>query len=795
MIYRGEILPYKRIDEELKPLGKDNVKLLLQQYMLLYLSAFFASRVLMLKVLMPFGIAFFAAAFGILDRRAAFLTGCISIIGYLSTFNGYLSINHAVTIAVLMAVMFFINISNKNRVFIISIWAFAINTACNMLFHIKFISGGFLVYDLLLSLLESTIAMASCYIFSYGMPVCLSSKKRKVLSKEEVICLGLLLAIIVSGMWDVKYQGLSLRNMVAFFIVLVTGYTKGPAMGAASGVTIGLVSSISDVTMPVALGVYAFCGLISGIFKDLGKFITMVAFITSSALLSFYTEGLLNIKMMFLDTVIPSLLFLIIPQRKYEKFSSLIDGDKRSIELQKSYIERVKDLISLKLMNVFNTVSGLSNILEENVDNELSKKSEINGMVEKLADKVCSGCDRKGICWKAEFYYTYDSFVELLRLVEKSGKIGADNIPESLKRKCKRPTELSKQVNHLIEIFRLNNRWRRKLINSRKIVAEQTRGISELVRDMMEEVSTSVEFKNDIEEEIAVALDRKGLEFDDVLAIKNGRGKYEVTIYKQPCSGKQACSREFVGVISKTLGVSMQRDSNKCRIDRDGTMCQFRLVECVKYNIITAVSKASKEEISGDNYSYGEIGQGRYMVALSDGMGNGAWASNESRTTISLLEKFMEAGFERNTAIKAINSVLVLRSYDECFATIDMNIVDLYSGVGEFIKIGSAPTFIKSGMNVDVIKSMSLPAGILDEVDIESQIVEFKNGDMIVMVSDGVVDSSIEKEKWIVKALLEYDSGNPKDVADYIINRAKSNYKDRIGDDMTVVVSKIWKVM
>ena len=91
------------------------------------------------------------------------------------------------------------------------------------------------------------------------------------------------------------------------------------------------------------------------------------------------------------------------------------------------------------------------------------------------------------------------------------------------------------------------------------------------------------------------------------------------------------------------------------------------------------------------------------MLALSDGMGSGLRAAKESKTTINLLENFFEAGFNKEIALKTINSILMLRSSDEMFSTIDLTIFDKYSGEAEFIKIGAVSTFIKTQGKVDVI--------------------------------------------------------------------------------------------
>lgn len=792
IMYKDDILPYKRVNEQ-KVESKLNVGVLSFRHLLFFASAILVSRVIMLKSLMPFGIAFLIASYAILSKKEAFLVGIFSIVGYMISFQQYISLGHAIT--VLALTLFIPIISEKNKVLKFSAIAFVLNIISNVFFHYYYISLDFMLYDLIVAVFESIILVATSYVFSYGIPFYFNKGARKVLSREEIICLVLTLSIIVSGVWDINVYGFSIKNIIAFFVVLSLGYTEGAAMGSAVGITLGIVSGISDVNMHISLGIFGFVGLIAGIFKDFNKFVVAVSFVIASAMISFYSFGSVVLNGILVESMIAGLIFMVFPTSRIQKFASSLDGDKKTIELQKSYIEKVKGLMEIKLSSMSGTLYGMSSILQENIENELSKKMEINGLVEKLADRVCANCDCKSLCWGKELYYTYDSFVELLRVIEKKGMVSTLEMPDSIRRKCIRPTEIMKQSAHLLEIMRLNNRWRKKLINSRMILAEQIKGISTIIESMVKETSSSVDFRNDVEELVAVELDKMGLEFDNVVALKNSRDKYEITIYRKPCKGKNLCVKEFEKAVTRALGIRMVRDNAGCRINENRTMCQFRLVEAENYNLVTAVAKASKENISGDSYYFGNIGEGRYMIAMSDGMGSGRAANMESTTTISLLEKLMEAGFERNTALKAINSVLVLRSCDESFATVDMGLIDLYSGIGEFIKIGAAPTFIKTGRDVEIIKSSALPVGILDEVDIESHIVEFRNGDMIVMVSDGVVDSNETlKEKWVIKALREFDSGNPKDVADYILNKAKEHYGDKLKDDITVVVSKIWKI-
>jgi stage II sporulation protein E len=176
-------------------------------------------------------------------------------------------------------------------------------------------------------------------------------------------------------------------------------------------------------------------------------------------------------------------------------------------------------------------------------------------------------------------------------------------------------------------------------------------------------------------------------------------------------------------------------------------------------------------------------------------MGAGQKAFNQSNAAINLLEQFIETGFDKDTAIKLINSILVLKSDEDSFATIDLTAVDLYDGKVEFVKIGAVPTFIKKEEKVEVVKAVSLPAGILSNIETELICKKVDNGDFIIMMSDGVVDSFLKEEEG-EQALVNYidniKSINPQEIADIVLNKALSNCGKRPLDDMTVMVAKIW---
>jgi stage II sporulation protein E len=175
-------------------------------------------------------------------------------------------------------------------------------------------------------------------------------------------------------------------------------------------------------------------------------------------------------------------------------------------------------------------------------------------------------------------------------------------------------------------------------------------------------------------------------------------------------------------------------------------------------------------------------------------MGTGKEAGEESETVMSLLEQMIGAGFKAETAIKLINSSLVLKADKQTFSTIDMSIINLFTGMCEFIKIGAAAAFIKRGDWVETIASTTLPIGMFGNVDYDTVTKKLYEGDIIVLLTDGVLDCipGDNKESFIEQMLMEMKSNNPQEIANRILERTLSQSNFIPMDDMTVITAGIW---
>ena len=154
----------------------------------------------------------------------------------------------------------------------------------------------------------------------------------------------------------------------------------------------------------------------------------------------------------------------------------------------------------------------------------------------------------------------------------------------------------------------------------------------------------------------------------------------------------------------------------------------------------------------------------------------------------------MGAGFEKDAAIELINTSIAMKSQDETFATLDIGILDLYSGNLEVLKNCACPTYIKRGKEVKEINAISLPTGILNNIDSITFDTDIKDGDIIVMCTDGIIEANMEainKEEAFKEFLKDLNVENPKKIANIILDEAIDFCYGKPKDDMTVIVAKI----
>lgn len=209
-----------------------------------------------------------------------------------------------------------------------------------------------------------------------------------------------------------------------------------------------------------------------------------------------------------------------------------------------------------------------------------------------------------------------------------------------------------------------------------------------------------------------------------------------------------------------------------------------------RYTVLSAVSRAVKEDekISGDNFSMEEYNQSQVVVMLADGMGSGEAACRDSQAVIEFMERFLEAGFPKEKAFSMVNGAIAAQNGCCNLTTLDVCAVNLLTGEAEFVKAGAAASYIKRGNWVDEVSADTLPLGSIEELCPITQSVRLADTDMLIMISDGILDAIEEEASGRLWEIISRSPvQNPKEMADYILRYAINSQGGRIRDDMTVL--------
>ena len=345
------------------------------------------------------------------------------------------------------------------------------------------------------------------------------------------------------------------------------------------------------------------------------------------------------------------------------------------------------------------------------------------------------------------------------------------------------------------EYQKVHTAWNARMDEQRVAVATQLTEISGIMEGAIRRAYDTKE-DTSLERKLKKAFGKKGILLKSTYVYDNKDQRKEVYLTIRTRKKNRVSNKEAAEILSDMMGTAMM-PSHEMRAFVRNEYTDTCFVERTNFEVLYGMERCvgDYQQISGDSFSFMQKAEGQFLASLSDGMGTGLNAYQESEKVVDLLEQFLEAGFSKETAVKMINSALVLRSDGKTFSTIDISSIDLYSGVCEFLKIGAAASFIRRGNWVEVISSTSLPAGIFQQTDLEKTCRKLYDGDMVIMVTDGVLDVlPVEHQEKLMKDIIqEHQTNNPKELAEYIISRVRQYKNGRFCDDMTVLVMGVWK--
>ena len=351
--------------------------------------------------------------------------------------------------------------------------------------------------------------------------------------------------------------------------------------------------------------------------------------------------------------------------------------------------------------------------------------------------------------------------------------------------------QMIRAINLSYKVSKSDFIWRKKVEQNKKNMGKQLSGVSKAIQSMAKDLEKDIEAEEQYEKEkteILELLKQKDIEIQDIVLKKDGRFIIEIYLNENLETSKiELVETILTKVLKEKIVLNDEASIGK----------KLNFLSDDRYVMAIGKSEAikTKSETSGDSNLSIRLKDGKYLVAISDGMGSGKDARISSTQALRLLENLLLSGFDKKISLDLINTALINQN-TEIFATLDIAIVDLYKVNIEFIKSRACPTYIKNKKKVQMIKSTSLPTGITEESSIQTFDKDIESGDIMLMCSDGVLDSNIEyknKELWIKYMLEDIETSNTQKIADLILNEAADNNFGVAKDDMSIVVCKFRK--
>ena len=792
-------------DEQIESKKKFSIKQLLKNMLtipniIIYVVSFMISTVSILDGMAVFAIAIFAAACS---------NGMVAGLVYVSTLAGTFVglgkeafLNYLLTSLFLMVLMLLvkprIQEETKNEKMLLGkhlIFAVICLQAVNLF------TGTYLIADLLITIMQAILTYIFYKIFVNSIPVLQDIGSKKAFTIEEVIGASLLVSIAISATSNVNLFGISISNILSILLVLVLGWKNGILVGATTGLTIGVVLAIIGVGDNGIIATYALSGMIAGILNKFGRIGVIVGFAIGSGILIYTTNSNIETGVYIKELLIASIGLLLMPKSIEINIKDIVPETKLLPVTMANVLSAGKQTI-YKLNSVSDAISEMAKsyeeaaatIVDEEADNiKRNKKIFIDEMLtnlETISDNILYDDlinEENGILDDIFEVLIEKEELEredLIKIFENHNSyiVGADGeeISQAMENSL---FQVLKNINYTYKISKINFVWKQKEIADKKNMSNKLNVVSKVISNLADEIEQDNKLRQDEEEEIRVLAKQKDIELEDVLINKQKNGKYIAKLKSIPKNNSVIMIME--NIISKVLNSKMKYAGKEEEYSRYESEDKFKL------EIGISRTTKSNSEISGDSSIQTKLKDGKYLLAISDGMGTGQAAKNSSKRVINMLENLLTSGFEKDTSIELINTAMTANVSDDMYATIDAVILDMYNGNVEFIKNGACSTYIKTKEGVQIIKDASIPVGMSNSVKSVTYDKDLEEGDMILICSDGVQDSG--EENWLKNILEKLQTENVQKIADIIIKESIDNNFGIAKDDMTIIIARVRK--
>lgn len=648
----------------------------------------------------------------------------------------------------------------------------------------RLIAGGFLYYDL--------FGLLSGFLISPLLTLVLSPMfvHDERLWRFRELSAATFMFVVVYSLRDVTLLGFSLAFVGALFVALWAASQIGPLRACAVGLVAGLacgalnpIGSANEIaySLGAAPCIMACAGLVAGAVWRLSRTAAVISASVIGMTLGLTLDGYAILPRLLPDIAGAVVLFMpcaylgLLPRIPV----FVQPDDNRSIEdimitkqKETDTAERMGSL-SEAFSHLSDTLYALSDRMRRPGVVDLKQASD------KVFDTFCSKCSMSKHCLERELVTTLDAQSKLTAALYKNGRVSIDDVPPFLRQRCFNITavldELNRATAKLIEKLYKNDKT--------EAFALDYEAMSKL---LAEQISVNdAEYKVDTDMTAALKRSLKYMNVDAPRVICYGSRKKQIFVGGLDLGRLRIGAADIRNAIENTVGTRLE--APRFSIDEDDVT--MTLTSCRRFEIETAKAtniKAS-ESANGDSTAIFESREDYAYSLICDGMGSGREAAITSKLCAVFIERMLTGGNGTALTLEMLNGFIRTRGI-ECSATVDLAEIDLITGEACFIKSGAAPSFVLRSGNLYKLESKTVPIGIMRELDAEQIKFDLADGDVIIMLSDGVAQS-LEDGIWLANLLTYEWEDDLNTMAEKILDNAV--FANNRSDDMTVSIVRV----
>lgn len=756
----------------------------IQKRMLLQICVgFFIGRVDLFGI-NPAGIAYFAAGYA---HGAKLPAAAGILLGMYSVFAPEKIMGYAMTMAALLLTVDLLqrrNIRMKSRYY-----AMIITLASGIM-------NAFWLYlmphdtqDILMAFLETGLVFVMTRVFREGMHVLLKERVTSELNEEEVMGVAFLGAFFLLGIPDIVVAGFSIILALTAFITLLGGYCYGIGAGAVAGALGGCVL-IANGQERYLIGILVLLGICIGMLREQGKWLTGVSFMAIAAVLLYIFE--MNFSNMTYEREIAAsgLLFLFFPEKllwQIALWSKQTAGDMQNECMQKMIQHKLQDFASY-----FTKLGDM--LCTENEERPDKLPGHTAKLPETVSRQVCARCENAASCHSFIRLFRPE-MRDILEEAKKQGRLSLELMPHEFAKECIHKERFLTQANQSIHLVNMASGYQKRMQQNRQLIANQMMEVGKIVNNLSKELPVVQKLPDEMVSQLERALHKKRVYTEKLSFYEKCDGRLEIHMKGKTSHGRFVTTREVSDILSEMLGCAIV-PREECHKVFSKRAEEFVFEEGAQLTAVTGISRLSKdgEERCGDTFTNCYLPGGELLVALSDGMGSGESANEESERLIEMLEQMTEIGFSEVTALRLINSYYVTKQEHINFATADIALLNLYQKTCRFVKCGASITYLYRDGKLYEIQGEALPVGVMAELEPYTGKTGINAGDYVIMMTDGIADSfdmAIDVLENLIMDALEQKAG-PKDLSDGILQAAIEHMNGECTDDMSVLVVKLY---